>query len=176
MKPEDALTLLIDEVTRAAQPYQFMLCRIDGRWIAAVGTWADHRWTSESYGKGEAPVAAVRDLAESMRSVGMFEVCPGEDRRPSPPVDAALLSRITGLVPRCLAVLFEEQTPDERASEETLHLNARGFDIVDAPSLTRAAAFVIAGGRLNSEERSRIARRLVRYRRQLAEVLRTEAA
>ena len=57
---------------------------------------------------------------------------------------------------------------DERETESTRHRNERGFDVVDAPGMTRAAVYVLAGGTLRDDERSAIARRLVRYHRQLA--------
>lgn len=175
---------LLDEIRRAARPNVPLLTVLDGRWVASVGEWrvvdADDwrvgQWRTEGHARaadrhGRGPQGAVVALAEAMRAEGFFEVCPGDVREHGDRAGREVVVRVEARLPQCLEHLYFQQTPDERSEEETKHLNLRGFDVTDAPALTRAAVFVLAGGRLSSDERVRIARRLARYHRQLAEVL-----
>lgn len=183
----DVTAGLLEEIRRAAQPMVPLVTVVDGRWVAALGEWrvvdaAGGRvgqWHTEGVRGndrvGRGPGGAVVALAEAMRAEGYFDVCPGEARE-TVRAGRDVVSLIEARLSECLGHLYYQQTPDERADEATKHLNLRGFDITDAPSLTRAAVFVLAGGRPTPEERVRIATRLARYHRQLADVLGRAAA
>lgn len=88
----------------------------------------------------------------------------------------ALLAANPRAVERAIVALFARQTEDEKATETTRHLNARGFNAADARKLSFIAAFLGEGKHLRTETCIRYARIVRKYRGQLAEIANEKAA
>jgi hypothetical protein len=73
-------------------------------------------------------------------------------------------------VARALRALFARQTADERAVDDTRHLNGLGFSAADAKRLSLSAKWVEKNGRLDGWYLGEVRRRLLKYGRQLAEI------
>lgn len=63
-----------------------------------------------------------------------------------------LLATNDKAVGRALLVLFNNQTEDERATDQTRHSNRRGFTQADAPRMTSMAKFFKAKGYLTARQ------------------------
>lgn len=75
------------------------------------------------------------------------------------------------MVERAVVALFKRQTRDERANEHTIWLNQQGFNAADAAILTRGAKWVLAGNRLDGKYLVEVRQRLLKYTRQLREII-----
>jgi hypothetical protein len=81
----------------------------------------------------------------------------------------ALLTTNDKAVERAMVVLFDRQTHDEKATEETRHHNNRGFNHGDAKKGTYMARWVLSGRQLTGKHLDRARRMAIRYAGQLAE-------
>lgn len=79
-------------------------------------------------------------------------------------------------VQKAIVVLYARQTADEQATEQTRHLNARGFTAADAKRCSFVATFLAKGGNLKDETVARYARRVSKYAGQLADIAAEKAA
>lgn len=75
------------------------------------------------------------------------------------------------MVECAVVALYKRQTTDEQAAEHTVWLNGRGFSAGDAGQLTRSAKWVLAGNRLDGRWLEATRRRLLKYARQLREII-----
>ena len=73
-------------------------------------------------------------------------------------------------VRRGLLFLFQRQTSTEQAWETTNEDNNRGFNHSDAKRLTSMAKWTVAHGFLTPKQTALVARRLVKYSGQLAQM------
>jgi hypothetical protein len=82
----------------------------------------------------------------------------------------SLLLKDNRAVVRAVLAIYHRQTLDEKASESTKETNYQGFCANDATLMTMYAKQILQHGGLSSQQ-IKIARdRMVRYRRQLAEI------
>jgi hypothetical protein len=75
------------------------------------------------------------------------------------------------LVPRLLIALEERQTRKERELNTTQNSNRRGFNCPDARALSPLAKKVLAGNYLTESERQLSVKKLPKYFRQLAHLM-----
>jgi hypothetical protein len=73
-------------------------------------------------------------------------------------------------VAKALRALYARQTADEQATEETHHLNRRGFSAGDAKVLTNIAKKLERYGSLTTNQTALVRIRLQKYCRQLAAI------
>lgn len=71
------------------------------------------------------------------------------------------------LVYRMLQAMFDRQTADEQASDDTKHVNGVGFNGVDAPLLSDVAKRSKQYNNLTIKQAAMVARRLTKYTGQL---------
>ena len=83
----------------------------------------------------------------------------------------SLLSSNDKAVCRALLQLYRRQTPGEQSSHSTQVANDSGFTASDAPTLTKLARRVERGIPLSPAEISLARTRLMKYTRQLLEVI-----
>ena len=74
-------------------------------------------------------------------------------------------------VERAIVVLYQHQTSDEQASQETGHNNGRGFNKPDARRMSFVAEFLLSGKHLTRQKAlETYGPRLVKYSGQLARI------
>lgn len=83
----------------------------------------------------------------------------------------ALLASNDQAVYRALLQIYRRQTPGEKSSYSTQELNDSGFTASDAPTLTKLARRVERGISLSPAEISLARARLMKYTRQLLEII-----
>lgn len=71
---------------------------------------------------------------------------------------------------RGVVAIYNRQTLDEKASEITKHTNSQGFCAFDAPLMSLYAKQILKYGGLSSTQLKIAREKIVRYRKQLAEI------
>ncbi len=74
------------------------------------------------------------------------------------------------VVRRALLAVFKRQTPEEQTFEATKYLNGVGFNGNDGPILSIMAKGVLKYGHLTPKQSAFVAKRIVKYAAQLAEI------
>lgn len=87
----------------------------------------------------------------------------------------ALLARSDAAVFRAVVVLYDRQTADEQASDQTTHRNGVGFNGVDARLMSYYARWIKANGRLTGRHVERARRAVRKYRAQLLDAIAARA-
>lgn len=87
----------------------------------------------------------------------------------------ALLQRSDAAVFRAVVVLYDRQTEDERATDQTTHRNGVGFNGVDARLLSYYARWIKANGRLTGRHVEKARRAVRKYRAQLLDAIAARA-
>lgn len=75
---------------------------------------------------------------------------------------------------KCLMLLYERQTLDEQAMEDTHHRNDVGFNSADAPVLSPIAEAIRADQGLNQQDKRELHTRMIKYARQLMPLISDE--
>ena len=71
---------------------------------------------------------------------------------------------------KCLVALYDRQTADEKATEQTRHHNKLGFSAVDAEILSSMARFFTKRGFLSKKQVDIVRKKLKKYVGQLADI------
>lgn len=88
----------------------------------------------------------------------------------------ALLLRSDKAVQRALVVIYDRQTRDEKASDDTKHQNQMGFSCFHVKSGSYLACWVLSGRNLTGKHLERARKLVCHYTRQLVEVARAKRA
>lgn len=86
----------------------------------------------------------------------------------------AMLRHDVDFQTKYLLKLYERQTLDEKANEDTHHDNKEGFTIADAPVLTPIAEAIRAGTGLMMKDRTELSKRMPKYATQLLDLIKDE--
>lgn len=86
-----------------------------------------------------------------------------------------LLVRSDAAVFRAVVVLYERQTEDERATDQTTHRNGVGFNGVDARLMSYYARWIKQNGCLTGRHVERARRAVRKYRAQLLDAIAARA-
>jgi hypothetical protein len=73
-------------------------------------------------------------------------------------------------VERAMVAIYKRQTADEKATDDTKHVNGRGFNCCHAKRGSYFARWVLSGRRLSGWHLETARKMALRYTRQLAEV------
>ena len=87
----------------------------------------------------------------------------------------AMLERSPAAVIRGVLAIYREQTPDEQYLEVAKHLNARGFNKVDAQFGTEIAQKILQGDSLTQKQVNACRKMLRKYSGQLVRIANGQA-